>query len=196
MRFPVFALCASALFAAFGSVTKARMNDIPGTAYVVTDVTLPASIGTNDVCAIVTNTVPGGWSEWEWSDGKTHKDPEYLADAEEPKWMMDLDEAWAYGIGELVDGGADSTRLVFGEYDNTGFLLVATRRWIKGANALGLAMAKDVVSAEAATNVARAVSNSFWDDKNEVLWRLEFRDGEPMFVPVTNENVKATGGVL
>jgi hypothetical protein len=49
---------------------------------------------------------------------------------------------------------------------------------------------------ETVTNVARAVSNSFWDEKNEVLWRLEFRDGEPMFVPVTNENVKATGGVL
>lgn len=49
---------------------------------------------------------------------------------------------------------------------------------------------------ETVTNVARAVSNSFWDEKNEVLWRMEFRDGEPMFVPVTNENVKATGGVL
>lgn len=49
---------------------------------------------------------------------------------------------------------------------------------------------------ETVTNVARAVGNSFWDEKNEVLWRMEFRDGEPMFVPVTNENVKATGGVL
>jgi hypothetical protein len=49
---------------------------------------------------------------------------------------------------------------------------------------------------ETVSNVARAVSNSFWDERNEVLWRLEFRDGEPMFVPVTNENVKATGGVL
>ena len=66
-------------------------------------------------------------------------------------------------------------------------------------NALGLAKAKDLEKLpthEMVTNVARAVSNSFWDEKNEVLWRMEFRDGEPMFVPVTNENVKATGGVL
>jgi hypothetical protein len=60
-------------------------------------------------------------------------------------------------------------------------------------------MAKDLEKRpdhETVTNVARAISNSFWDEKNEVLWRLDFRDGEPMFVPVTNENVKATGGVL
>lgn len=158
---------------------------------------LGGGLTTNDVCAIVTNTVAGGW-EWEWSDGKVHKDPVYLADAEEPKWMMDFEEAWAYGIGELADGNADSTRLVFGEYDNTGFLLIATRRWIKGGNALGLAMAKDLEKLpdhKTVTNVARAVSNSFWDERNEVLWRMEFRDGEPMFVPVTNTNAKA-GGVM
>ena len=77
------------------------------------------------------------------------------------------------------------------------FKVRAERR--ESRNALGLAMAKDLEKLpdhKTVTNVARAVSNSFWDDKNEVLWRMEFRDGEPMFVPVTNENVKATGGVL
>lgn len=46
------------------------------------------------------------------------------------------------------------------------------------------------------TNIVRDVSNTFWDEENQVLWRMEFRGGEPMFVPVTNENVKASGGVL
>ena len=66
-----------------------------------------------------------------------------------------------------------------------------TTNYVKG-------MVAEVIEAVPAivTNIARDVSNSFWDEKNEVLWRLEFRDGEPMFVPVTNENVKATGGVL
>ena len=121
---------------------------------------ISGGLTTNDVCAIVTNEVEK-WSEWEWSDGKVHKDPEYLADLEEPKWMMDYAEAWAYGIGELADGDADSTRLVFGEFDNTGFLLIATRRWIKGANALGLAMAKDVEKkfAEATNAIPSIVTN-------------------------------------
>ncbi len=70
-----------------------------------------------------------------------------------------------------------------------------TRARQKPGNVLGLAMAKDVVSAEAVTNIARDVSNSFWDEKNSVLWRLDFRDGEPMFLPITNENVKAGGAM-
>ena len=138
------------------AVTRlATTNDMPKI-----DFSKIPTLTTNDVCNIVTNEVEK-WSEWEWSDGKVHKDPEYLADAEEPKWMMDFAEAWAYGIGELADGDADSTRLVFGEFDNTGFLLIATRRWIKGANALGLAMAKDVEKkfAEATNAVASIVTN-------------------------------------
>jgi hypothetical protein len=143
------------------------------------------------VAAIVTNEVEK-WSEWEWSDGKVHKDPEYLADLEEPKWMMDYAEAWAYGIGELADGDADSTRLVFGEFDNTGFLLIATRRWIKGGNALGLAMAKDVVSAEAVTNIAREVSAPITNeiDKLKTESTLVYRlfSGSNIVMEVTNYN--------
>jgi hypothetical protein len=82
--------------------------------------------------------------------------------------------------------------------EDGSYKLTARRQWMSG-NALGLAMVKDLEKLpthETVTNVARSVVNSVWDEKNSVLWRLDFRDGEPMFVPVTNENVKATGGVL
>lgn len=144
------------------------------------------------VAAIVTNTVDK-WSEWEWSDGKTHKDPEHNGeDGGDGKWIMDYAEAQAYGIGELADGDEDSTRLVFGEYDNTGFLLIATRRWIKGGNTLGLAMAKDVVSAAAVTNIAREVSAPITNEIDQlkkdsvVVYRLF--SGSNIVMEVTNCN--------
>ena len=105
---------------------------------------------------------------------------------------MDYAEAQAYGIGELADGDEDSTRLVFGEYDNTGFLLIATRRWIKGGNTLGLAMAKDVVSTEAVTNIAREVSAPITKEIDQlkkdsvVVYRLF--SGSNIVMEVTNCN--------
>ena len=159
---------------------------------------LAGGLTTNDVCAIVTNEVEGCWGEWRCSPAEVNgRKVEICRSITDP---VDND-AWELRLGGRLaaawKGELDATYLRWedGEWDG-GVLLECTREWIPGGNALGLAMAKDTVSAEAVTNVARDVSNSFWDEKNSVLWRLEFRDGEPMFVPVTNENVKATGGVL
>lgn len=166
---------------------------------------------TNAVASIVTNEV-AGFTPWEFRFSSD-------AVAEAAKgWNLELeylDGFWYFrGVGELPmyhswegkrTGGSPNDEVVFvdwfirNQWDSYWVSVTATRRPMAARNALGLAMAKDLEKLpdhETVTNVARAVSNSFWDEKNEVLWRLEFRDGEPMFVPVTNENVKATGGVL
>ena len=155
----------------------------------------------NTVVEIVTNEIMVGWTEWEVRQTAGYAgivcSGVYATDGLSPDepvhWMIDCKE-WSelHGLQEQkyhVPGTGAETNLTF------TYGLTATRRRVT-QNALGLAKAKDTVSAEAVTNIARDVSNSFWDEKNSVLWRLDFRDGEPMFVPVTNENVKATGGVL
>jgi hypothetical protein len=144
--------------------------------------------------------LPGGWSEWRKNPG--WKDPPDTQNAElvhawDNVWDFRYEDywngEWIASVGNYVEIDEGQTRV--DAFTGCWF----EREWIPGGNALGLAMAKDLEKLpthETVTNVARAVSNSFWDEKNEVLWRMEFRDGEPMFVPVTNENVKATGGVL
>ena len=166
---------------------------------------------TNAIPSIVTNEV-AGFTPWEFRFSSD-------AVAEAAKgWNLELeylDGFWYFrGVGELPmyhswEGkrtrGSPNDEVVFvdwfirNQWDSYWVSVTATRRPLASRNALGLAMAKDLEKLpdhETVTNVARDVSNSFWDEKNEVLWRMEFRDGEPMFVPVTNENVKATGGVL
>lgn len=156
---------------------------------------ISSGLTTNDVCAIVTNEVDVGFTDWEFIQ-KFEDVPVRGCHLEfypgGPVWMLDVTYTlWGeeHSTADYVyNKGEDATEL------NFDYIIARRRRNMK--NELGLAMAKDVVSAEAVTNIARDVSNSFWDEKNSVLWRLDFRDGEPMFVPVTNENVKATGGVL
>ena len=106
------------------------------------------------------------------------------------KWHVYVDDNSALKNVLLCsfEGDKDATDLSY--TDSYGTITFARTKTIEEENRFGLPTYGTV------TNVARAVSNSFWDEKNEVLWRLEFRDGEPMFVPITNENVKATGGVL
>jgi hypothetical protein len=167
-----------------------------------------AEVATNTTLSIVTNEVAE--HRWEWIEKEISYaevvdvgTPRYIGEGfeaeglEDPRWVVLVRGVDEYGISyESMDsapGGPDATHLFFRAFG------VKMRRVTTTRNALGLAMAKDVEKLpdhETVTNVARAVSNSFWDEKNSVLWRLDFRDGEPMFVPVTNENVKATGGVL
>lgn len=153
---------------------------------------------TNAVASIVTNETTVGW-RWELHpDFVSATDPVfeawYLPDGSfgGASWSAVFTMRDGYQMpGDVPAGESDGGRDVVPFYQGTAYR-------IKG-NALGLAMVKDLEklpTREMVTNVARAVSNSFWDERNEVLWRLEFRDGEPMFVPITNENVKATGGVL
>ena len=216
------ALAAILSFPAWGAdgitVHGTRKDRIYNDGFVVTNVTADLKVlTTNDVCNIVTNEVASGWTI-------TADDPDISLDGwyvelgyvmqlpamiRHPRWFIKCDDgAYLKTNGFLEDATvleSEAERLidsnkngVFDEGEEViTFNVRAERR--ESSNALGLAMAKDLEKLpdhETVTNVARAVSNSFWDEKNEVLWRMEFRDGEPMFVPVTNENVKATGGVL
>ena len=153
---------------------------------------------TNAVATIVTNETTVGW-RWELHpDFVSATDPVfeawYLPDGSfgGASWNAVFTMRDGYQMpGNVPAGESDGGRDVVPFEQGTAYR-------IKG-NALGLAKLEDVEKRpthETVTNVARAVSNSFWDEKNAVLWRMEFRDGEPMFVPVTNENVKASGGVL
>ena len=155
---------------------------------------------TNAVPSIVTNEV-AGWSEWRIVKGWEGFRLGHVRWVEEPLavhggyWGIEVvrDEDGVSVVDSLTDMPETACRLE--PYDGT-FVIERTRIV---RNALGLAMVKDLEKLpthETVTNVARDVSNSFWDEENQVLWRMEFRGGEPMFVPVTNENVKATGGVL
>jgi hypothetical protein len=150
------------------------------------------SEATNAVASIVTNEVAGGWI-------CEMKERGHLYEYRDPPYFFPEDEVWALWL--WTDGGADKEDFYCRAPEDATELNFTPWLTLRrtSCNALGLAMAKDLEKLpdhETVTNIARDVSNSFWDERNEVLWRLEFRDGEPMFVPVTNENVKATGGVL
>lgn len=171
---------------------------------------------TNAVPAIVTNEV----SETVWSFSCDIPEIQAALDANPPKvdivetddpnvsyWVLHpLPAVSGYGEnGSTMETVTDPdvNIIVFSQSyviieQGLTIPVTATRSRIT-RNELGLARLKDLEKLpdhETVTNVARAVSNSFWDERNEVLWRMEFRDGEPMFVPITNENVKATGGAL
>lgn len=181
-------------------------NDVPKI-----DFSKIPTLTTNDVCAIVTNEVAviGDWvvtTNGAYAPG-WRIDIMELPGADTPVFDVSLlnHEGSQIVILDTI-GTPDPTATCYsgtimedgGGYGYVGIAYTAERKRIT-RNALGLAMAKDLEKLpthETVTNVARAVSNSFWDEKNEVLWRMEFRGGEPMFVPVTNENVKASGGVL
>ena len=160
---------------------------------------------TNTIPSIVTNQVVGGWNEWVHDPRVARVSSFFCAEqtSDYSYWVLEFYEENERCV--IIQGYGDAPkkedvseiRWTDGPSEYTSAKSVRQRQ--PSRNALGLAMAKDLEKLpdhKTVTNVARAVSNSFWDEKNEVLWRLEFRDGEPMFVPVTNENVKATGGVL
>ena len=129
----------------------------------------------------------------EWTSSMTfEKDGVVLNHMEhkDGKWHVYVDEERQFKNILLctIEAEEDATDL---EYtDQYGTVTLKREKYIESRNRFGF------VTREEITNTTRKVSNSFWDEKNQVLWRLEFRDGEPMFVPITNENVKATGGVL
>ena len=176
---------------------------------------------TNAVRSIVTNEVTVGFTDWTYDAQnefgriervKSVQSMDWLEsgdifDCSFPTWRCNATIEYVGEDGEWheysstfcsgfayfdVDKNSESVVMATGR--TWDVRIVATRSPIR-VNSLGLATAKDVVSAEAVTNIARDVSNTFWDERNSVLWRLDFRDGEPMFLPVTNENAKV-GGAL
>jgi hypothetical protein len=201
IRVAVFAFLFTG-FAFAQSVATAPINDIPGTAHVVTNVTFPAALTTNDVCAIVTNVV-GGFTPWEFRFSSD-------AVAEAAKgWNLELeylDGFWYFrGVGELpmyhtwgVEriGGSPNDEVIFvdwcirNSWDGYWVSVTATRRPMAARNALGLAMAKDLEKQpthETVTNVARSVVNSVWDASLGVAWEARMHNGHLYYIAVTNK---------
>ena len=192
MKSVLCALCALCGLNLAAEIHTARLNDIPGTAHVVTNVTFPASLATNDVCAIVTNTVEGGWS-WEMM-------PPFVS-ATEPvfhKWHLPdggfggasweavaiMEDGYRMPIRmDVPESGEFATKLVF---ESIG---TATR--IPGGNALGLAMAKDVMTAEAVTNIVRNAIGTVWDGALGVAWEARMHNGHLYYIAVTNQPPEA-----
>ena len=148
---------------------------------------ISGGLATNDVCAIVTNTVEGGWS-WEMM-------PPFVS-ATEPvfhKWHLPdggfggasweavaiMEDGYRMPIRvDVPESGEFATKLVF------EFIGTATR--IPGGNALGLAMAKDAVSAEAVTNIVRDAIGTVWDGALGVAWEARMHNGHLYYIAVTN----------
>lgn len=199
--FPLVAAGFSPLYAA---ISTAPLNDILGTAHVVTDVTFPATLSTNDVCNIVTNEVGGDmWivstngvlvTDWRVSEICTKDD--YSPSGK--VWEYDI-----VGPGILYDGRVEpdtspwrESRIVkqvqeaYGPADApigedvfaVAELVVAPKK-----NALGLAMAKDVVSAPAITNIVRDNIGTVWDSSLGVAWQARMHNGHLYYIAVTNK---------
>ena len=188
-------------FTLFGEVATAPLNDIPGTAHVVTNVVLP------DVAAIVTNTVEGGWSEWEFRCDV----PEIQAALDANPPIVHIERyptgIWAYALWGLpsVDGWFLDDTFGFGHFDspneasfssdsrlytksnNEGAVVIATRERLPGSNALGLAMAKDTVSASVVTNIVRDNIGTIWDSSLGVAWQARMHNGHLYYIAVTNQ---------
>ena len=164
---------------ALASGTKGRVeyeDIIEDAAYLVATSTVVKSVAYGEWTSSMTLEKEGVvLNHMEFKDGKWHV---YVDDVSSIKNLF---------LGSF-EGVEDATNLV---WSFSGVDITFSRsRTVETENRFGLP------THETVTNVARDVSNSFWDEEHQVLWRMEFRGGEPIFVPVTNENVKATGGVL
>jgi hypothetical protein len=161
-------------------------------------------LSTNDVCSIVTNEVGGDmWivstngvlvTDWRVSEICTKDD--YSPSGK--VWEYDI-----VGPGILYDGRVEpdtspwrESRIVkqvqeaYGPADApigedvfaVAELVVAPKR-----NALGLAMAKDVVSASEITNIVRDNIGTVWDSSLGVAWQARMHNGHLYYIAVTNK---------
>lgn len=132
-------------------VETAPLDDIPGTASVVTNVTLDGLATTNDVCNIVTNEVHS-FSDWaeEWDPpyyGSVYSfsGPYYEGSG---RWGGFYHKKLGMGIDMSLTAVGDefATRLVFvGDAGETNFALTLTRSHAT-ENALGLARMSDLLA--------------------------------------------------
>ena len=175
-------------FAVFGEVHTAPLNDIPGTAHVVTNVVLP------DVAAIVTNEVEVA-SKWVIAKASsvsglyTIGEPYFIGEEREvgyPEWAFYMQSTNSAGWLEMdaldyANGGSDATYLSF---NATGLEM---RKETIVRNALGLAMAKDAVSASTVTNIVRDNIGTVWDSSLGVAWQARMHNGHLYYIATTNQ---------
>lgn len=143
------------------AVTRlATTNDMP-------KVDLSGTITTNDVCAIVTNTVPGGWNEWVHGPKVTRVLSFFCAEetSDYSYWVLEF-----YDENErcvIIQGYGDAPkkedvseiRWTDGPSEYTSAKSVRQRQ--PSRNALGLAMAKDLEKLpthETVTNIAQGIA--------------------------------------
>jgi hypothetical protein len=144
--------------------------------------------------AAVTNEIQDGWvctpAEWQGKpieirlaedfepnvvDGRGVYRP-YVGDE---SIGMPMDIKYPPAIGAKLDFGHNW-------YGVEPLIAVYTKG---GGNSLGLATAKDLdgrPTYEAATNIARAVVNTVWDEKLGVAWEARMHDGALYYIAVTN----------
>lgn len=175
------------------AVTRlATTNDMP-------KVDISGLITTNDVCAIVTNEVAGGWEVTTngvpapgatityafWDDVgvpmagvEFHLEGKLVCELTSGEaGMITNQNSWSYTIYVVDDD----------EFEHLlGVRMVAEREF---RNALGLAMAEDLEKLpthETVTNVARSVVNSVWDAALGVAWEARMHNGHLYYIAVTN----------
>ena len=189
-------------FAFAQSVATAPINDITGTAHVVTNVTFPAALTTNDVCAIVTNEAEIGKWSFSFNDAAISQaakgwdlDLKYSGG----RWYLtgvgDLPEYYSFE-GKYEPGTSELDKTVFidwcfrNQWDGYWVSMTAEREVTGRRNTLGLAMAKDLEKLpthETVTNVARSVVNSVWDASLGVAWEARMHNGHLYYIAVTNK---------
>ena len=185
-------------FAVFGEVHTAPLNDIPGTAHVVTNVVLPdvAAIVTNEVCLVSSNAVnEAGW-EYTWGEWVI-VDARYLPGGKplEGITIGPYHNGWMPAVnGETFDrvqGSEDSNDITW--YEADAYIINAQRRrvWKYRRNALGLAMAKDAVSASTVTNIVRDNIGTVWDSSLGVAWQARMHNGHLYYIAATNQPPEA-----
>ena len=157
----------------------ATTNDMPKIDFTLT---------TNDVCAIITNEVDEGFTEWKFSGEMGDKVVQMT-----PFW---LDDVWWIEASFSESGGTTLQAL---ETEENTLKLTVSSSWagVYGVftreriakNALGLATLKDIEKLpnhETVTNVARAVVNSVWDASLGVAWEARMHNGHLYYIAVTN----------
>jgi hypothetical protein len=150
------------------------------------------SIVTNEIRLVSSNAVNEAgwvytWGEWEIVEARLLSDGKPF----EGVTIVPYLEGWMPSVGgmtfDTVQGTKDSTDITW--YEAGAYVINAQRRrvWECRRNALGLAMAKDVPTAETITNVARSVVNSVWDAALGVAWEARMHNGHLYYIAVTNK---------
>lgn len=197
-------------FTLFGEVATAPLNDIPGTAHVVTNVVLP------DVAAIVTNEVVSSqWGPWSYTFF-SFVEPDYdpCTELQSLEWVESGDRyectfpCWrgvftckrtdggyytceAYsGFEGIGGGGRDAEELtLYTESARDEGFKVWRSRIEERTNALGLATLKDIEqlpTASTVTNIVRDNIGTIWDDALGVAWQARMHNGHLYYIAVTN----------
>jgi hypothetical protein len=139
-------------------------------------------LSTNDVCSIVTNEV----AEWECEPSEMYgkKISVVWYDSEMSAGWYPAFDGQLYFNSDPRPEDAVAVQWKPNQNWDQPFMLVAVR---KKKNALGLAMAKDVVSASEITNIVRDNIGTVWDNALGVAWQARMHNGHLYYIAVTNE---------